>query len=327
MAISQSLLPVSVSIVVPCFRSPGTLGKLCEEIEEHVRPLVDGLELVLVDDGSPDDTWSKIVELAYLNDWVRGIRLHRNYGQHNALIAGIKEASNEIIITLDDDLQHPPSEIGRLLSELDDETDLVYGTPRSEVQSGLRNLLSVTGKGVLSRVFGSEVDQKVSPFRAFRSDLLSDLQRSNDPYASIDIILSWVTTRVSTVAVDYAPRLAGSSGYSLPKLVLHFFNMLTASSARPLRFVSAIGAILSVSGFASLGYVLYRFFIGATEVQGFTFLASSILLFSGAQLLSIGLIGEYVARIHSRTTGRPSHSVRRRVGFTDSEPADRGFTD
>ena len=303
-----------ISVVIPCYRTPGTLDRVCCELVDHVGPLTDDLELVLVDDGSPDDTWERITEVVEANDWVRGLRLSRNYGQHNALLAGLRAASNPVVITMDDDLQNPPSEVPRLLAELGDDIDLVYGTPAAEPQSRLRNLASVGTKRLLGTFLGPEVNDKMSAFRVLRRRLLDGSQLSDDPYVSIDVLLSWATSRVAVVEVEFARREAGVSGYTLSKLVRHAFNMVTGYSTRPLRAVSALGFVISSFGFALLLYALGRFIIEPTDVEGFTFLAVAISLFSGVQLLSLGMVGEYLARMHFRTMGRPAYAVRDEIG-------------
>ena len=308
-----------ISVVIPCYRTPGTLDRVCEQLLEHVAPLADELELVLVDDGSPDDTWERIVEVVEAYDWVRGLRLSRNYGQHNALLAGLRAASHPIVVTMDDDLQNPPNEVPRLVAALTDDVDLVYGTPVAETQSAFRNLASVGTKRVMSRLLGPEVNAKMSAFRVFRRRLLGGSELTNDPYVSIDVLLSWATTKVAVIEVEFDRREAGTSGYTLTKLIRHAFNMVTGYSTRPLRMVSALGFVISAFGFLLLVYVLARFAIEPTDVEGFTFLATAISLFSGVQLLSLGVVGEYLARMHFRTMGRPAYAVRDEIGSLDDD--------
>ncbi len=303
-----------ISVVIPCYRTPGTLDRVCEQLLQHVAPLADDLELVLVDDGSPDDTWDRIVEVVDAHDWVRGLRLSRNYGQHNALLAGMRAASHPVILTMDDDLQNPPSEVPRLLAALTPDIDLVYGTPVAETQTAMRNFASVGTKRLMSALLGPEVNAKLSAFRVFRRRLLVGNGLTNDPYVSIDVLLSWATTRVAVVEVEFQRRDAGTSGYTITKLIRHAFNMVTGYSTRPLRAVSALGFAISAFGFLLLIYVLARFVIEPTDVEGFTFLATAISLFSGVQLLSLGVVGEYLARMHFRTMGRPAYAVRDDIG-------------
>jgi len=299
-----------ISIVIPCYQTPGTFEQICDELLEHVGPLTYEIELVLVDDGSPDDTWERIVRVTETRNWVRGLRLSRNYGQHNALLAGLRDASHDVVITMDDDLQNPPAEIPRLIAALDEDIDLVYGTPAAEAHTLFRNLASVSTKRLMSRLLGPDVDAKTSAFRVFRRPLLNSSRLSSDPFISIDVLLSWATTRVSFIEVDFERRQAGTSGYTLTKLFRHALNMVTGYSVRPLRLVSGLGLIISIFGFFLLGFTLVRFIIEPSDVEGFTFLASSVALFSGVQLLSLGIFGEYLARVHFRSMGRPSYLVR-----------------
>jgi len=300
----------SLSVVVPAYRTPGTLEVLCTELEKHVRPLVGDLEVIFVDDGSPDDTWHQVATAAADRPWVRGIRLLRNYGQHNALLAGMRSARHSLILTMDDDLQNPPREVGKLLAALSGEVDLVYGSPVDEPQSAGRNLASVTTKKAMARLLGPEVHAKMSAFRLFRSELLEGATQVQDPYVSIDVLLSWATTRVVSVDVEFERRVAGTSGYSLRKLVRHALNMVTGYSTRPLRLVTYLGFAFAAFGFALFAFVLMRYLVSQTTVAGFTFVAAAISIFSGVQLLSLGIVGEYLARMHFRTMGRPPYVIR-----------------
>lgn len=303
-----------ISVIVPCYRTPGTLHQLCNELLENVAPLAGKLELILVDDGSPDDTWLRIAEIVNTYDWARGLRLSRNYGQHNALLAGLRAARHPVVVTLDDDLQNPLAEIPRLVAALDDDTDLVYGAPTRGTHTAFRNLASVSTKKLMSKLLGPDVNSRTSAFRVFRRRLLDGSQLANDPFVSIDVLLSWATTKVEIVEVKFDLRQTGSSGYTTSKLIRHAFNMVTGYSTRPLRLVSAFGLAISALGFALLGYTLARFLIEPSDVEGFTFLATAIALFSGVQLLSLGVVGEYLARMHFRTMGRPAYTVREKIG-------------
>lgn len=299
-----------LSVVVPTFRSPGTLERLVLEIDTHVRPLTERLELVFVDDGNVDGTWDVVTDLARRYDWVRGIRLLRNYGQHNALLAGLRSVRQPFVLTLDDDLQNPPAEVPKLIAAMTDDVDLVYGTPAVERHGRGRNLASTTTKRAMVRFLGPDVFPRSGPFRLFRRELLAATVQADDPYVSIDVLLSWGTARIRAVEVDYADRASGESGYSFGKLVRHAFNMITGYSTRPLRIVSLLGFVLAGFGFALLAYVMVRFALGQADVPGFTFLAATISLFSGVQLLSLGVVGEYLSRMHFRSMGRPAYVVR-----------------
>ena len=271
---------------------------------------MDDIELILVDDGSPDQTWAQITEVASDHEWVHGIRLSRNYGQHNALLAGLRAARHDLVLTMDDDLQNPPEAIPLLLAALTEDVDLVYGTPIEESHSRRRNLASVAAKRLMSASLGPDVHAQSSAFRAFRRRILNGSANCEDPYLSIDVLLSWATTRIAVVEVDFATRQQGTSGYSFLKLLRHALNMVTGYSTRPLRAVSVIGLTVSAVSLLLMLYTLIRFAIDPSDVEGFAFLAVSISLFSGVQLLSLGVLAEYLSRMHFRTMGRPAYTTR-----------------
>lgn len=313
-----------ISVVVPAYRSPGTLRQLCSEVDEHVGPLVDEYEIILVDDGSNDGTWREISDIANEDPRVRGLTLLRNYGQHNALLAGLRSARLPLIATIDDDLQNPPSEIPHLLAALGPDVDLVYGRPRKQPQGATRNFASRVAKKVMSGALGPEMYQRSSAFRVFRRSLVAASEDVRDSNISIDVLLSWATNRVTDVPVDFDERREGKSGYTVRRLVKHATNMITGYSTRPLRWVSLLGMATASFGFILLVFVLARYIFGGADVAGFTFLAAAITLFSGVQLLSLGVLGEYVGRMHFRSMGKPPYVVREVVGFDDVQSHDDG---
>ena len=307
---------LTCSVIVPCYNSEGSLPTLIERLAEVLPGLCDQYEVVLVNDSSRDRTWEVICELVQQREWVRGLNLMRNYGQHNALLCGIRSARYEIIVTMDDDLQHPAEEIGRMLSKLAEGFDVVYGTPHQETHGFLRDTASQVTKLALQSAMGAETARKVSAFRVFRTQLRDAFASYQGPFVSIDVLLTWGTTRFSAVTVQHAPRTIGVSNYTFRKLVTHALNMMTGFSVLPLQLASLIGVTMAFFSFVVLIYVIGRYLIEGTPVQGFPFLASIIGLFSGAQLLALGIIGEYLARMHFRTMDKPSYVVREQVVHT-----------
>jgi glycosyltransferase involved in cell wall biosynthesis len=269
---------------------------------------------VLVNDGSADESWDQIAELARLDPRVRGIDLARNYGQHNALLAGIRAARGQTIVTIDDDLQNPPEEIPKLLAKLDEGYDVVYGSANERQQGILRALGTKFAKWALKVAIGSEIAGQVSAFRAFRSDLRDVFDDFQGPYVSIDALLGWGTARFAAVPVRHDARAAGRSNYGFIRLATHALNVLTGFTTRPLRVATLIGLVLTIMGAGILVLVLVRYFTEGNNVPGFPFLASIICIFSGAQLLTLGIIGEYVARMHVRVMDRPPYALREEVG-------------
>ncbi len=243
----------------------------------------------------------------------------RNYGQHNALLCGIRAARYEVIITMDDDLQHPPEEITKLLSELSQGFDVVYGTPQQE-QHGLgRDLASLATKMALRNVVGAEIARQVSAFRAFRRQVADAFRQYEGSFVSVDVLLTWGSNRFGAVKVHHEARKQGASGYTFRKLATHAMNMMTGFSTVPLQFASIVGFCFTLLGIGVLFYVAIRYFLSGDAVPGFPFLASIIAIFSGAQLFALGIIGEYLARMHFRMMDRPTYAIREVIGPPGSE--------
>jgi len=205
---------ISVSIIVPVYNSAKTLPELTTRIDNTLSSFVKDFEIIFVNDGSSDNSWNVIVELAGQKTYVRGYNLMTNFGQHNALLAGINNVQYEIILTIDDDLQHPPEEIPQLLKTLCCGYDVVYGRPRLRSHSTWRNLGSKMLKTVLKVALGSEMGEHSSAFRAFRSDLTRGFRNFSDAQLSIDVLLSWSASRVTHIQVEHNLRRVGNSGYT-----------------------------------------------------------------------------------------------------------------
>jgi glycosyltransferase involved in cell wall biosynthesis len=305
---------MNVSIVVPVYNSEQSLPELVKRIDGVLGPLGGGHELLFVNDGSRDRSWQQVRQLAQQYPWVVGIDLMRNYGQHNALLCGIRAASNEVIVTLDDDLQNPPEEIPKLLERLGEGYDAVYGVPRTQQHGLWRDMASYVTKLTLQGAMGAETATRVSAFRAFRANLRGAFSDFRGPYVSLDVLLTWATTNFGSITVEHQPRHSGASNYTFSKLMVHSLNMMTGFSTLPLQLASMIGFASTLLGIVLLIYVLGRYLLEGGVVPGFAFLASAIAIFSGAQLFAIGIFGEYLARMHFRVMDRPAYAVRTVVG-------------
>ena len=299
-----------LSAVVPAYRSAESLPLLVARLEPVLRSLADRYELVIVDDGSGDGTADVIARLCREHDWIQGIELMRNAGQHNALLCGIRSATHDLIVTLDDDLQNPPEEIPKMLAALDADVDVVYGAPETEVHGFWRDVASQVTKIVLQGALGASTARMVGPFRVFRTRVRTAFAEYRGTYVNIDVLLTWGTTRFRGVRVRHEPRAIGVSNYTFRKLLTHSLNMLTGFSALPLQMASLLGFAMTAVGAGLLAFVLGRYFLQGVAVPGFAFLASMIIVFSGTQLLTLGIIGEYLARMHFRLMERPSYTVR-----------------
>jgi len=278
--------------------------------EPPAASVVSEFEVVLVVDGSPDGTADLANKLAAVHPEVRAIELRRNYGQHNALLAGIGRAKHEVVVTMDDDLQHRPDQIPAMLAPLaGGKADLVYGVAREEEHGFWRSAASRTLKRGLG-LAGVHAAEDVSAFRAFWTAQREGFTHIEHPYVSLDVMLSWTTTSISRIAVQMDKRLIGTSSYNLRALVRHAMNTITGYSNVPLRVVAWLGGLCALLGAVLGAVVLWKFVAGETTVAGFTTIAAMVAIFSGAQMLSLGIIGEYIGRLHTRSTGKPTFLVK-----------------
>lgn len=297
----------SCSVVIPVYNGSETLPELVDRLTRTLSNISLKYEIIMVNDGSPDESWQVIQSLAAKDPThITGINLKRNFGQHNALLCGVRAAKNEVIITMDDDLQHPPEEITKLLEKLQSGYDVVYGLPTKMPHSAWRNFFSWFTKRTLAKVMGVKTIRDISSFRAFRASLKDAFSSFRSPSVILDVLLSWGTNRFGTVYVNEEPRQQGKSNYNFLSLASQALLILTGFSTIPLRFATLVGFFFILFGVAVFLYVLVAT-LTAGSIPGFPFLASMIAIFSGVQLFSLGLIGEYLGRIFDRSMERPPY--------------------
>ena len=307
---------LTVSVVIPVYRAEQSLPELYRQLSAAMADITSVFEIVFVEDGGGDRSWPIIEDLARADSRVRGIRMSRNYGQHNALLCGIRAAKYDIILTMDDDLQHPVSEIAPMLAALTPEYDVVYGAPQAEQHGFLRDMASRLTKMALASAMGAETARSVSAFRVFRTRLRDGFRDYRSPSVSIDVLLTWTTSRFVAIKVRHAPRTIGVSGYTVGKLIRHAINLMTGFSTLPLQIASIVGFVFVLFGLSILAYVILNYLLRNTTVPGFAFLASMVAIFSGAQLFALGIFGEYLARMHFRSMDRPPYVIGEIVAFS-----------
>ena len=303
---------MNVSVVVPVYNGAASLPMLVKELGDVLPQVTEKYELVLVNDGSQDQSWKVISELVHSHSWVCGVDLMRNYGQENATLCGIREARYEITVVMDDDLQNQPSEIPKLLAKLNEGYDVVYGVPRKRRHPWWKRLSSIFVKRTIAYVMGMSAVRDITAFKAFRTDLRRAFDMCHGPYVLVDAMLSWSTANFASVTVDELPRTVGKSNYNLFKLIKVSLLVLTSYTTVPLRLASILGFLFTLFGVGILTYVLTIYF-SQGSVEGFPFLASTVAIFSGVQLFALGIIGEYLGRIFERTGGRPTYTIGQRI--------------
>lgn len=300
---------IDVSVLVPVYGGVRQLRELCVRTISVLKGRMLVYEIILIDDCGPGNAWTVISELATAHSEVRGIRLMRNFGQHNALMCGLKHAKGAILVTIDDDLQQEPESIPLLIDRIHEtDADLVYGRYQHKRHSRGRNL----GSWIVSRFYRLVFSSPVAPtsFRAFRHELGSAIQRYDLNFTYLDGLLAWNTQRVDAVQVPHHKRMEGCSGYSIRKLLSLAFNMFTNFSLLPLQLATAVGFFAATGGLLAAGWYLVQSVLSKIEVPGYASIIISVMVLGGLQLLALGMIGEYVGRIHMNLNRKPQYSIR-----------------
>jgi glycosyltransferase involved in cell wall biosynthesis len=300
---------VKISVVIPVFRSAATLPTLLERIRISIHSNHE-LEIICIDDASPDDSWHVLQRLSAGFSELKCIQLMRNFGQHNALMCGFRHAAGDVIVTMDDDLQHEPESIPRLIDHLmEANADLVYGVYDSKKHAGGRNLGSWLVNLFYRLVFRMPVT--VTSFRAMRRELVQAILRYDLNFTYIDGLLAWNTRRIEMMTVPHHPRVDGRSGYTFSKLLALAMNVFTNFTLLPLQLVSLVGFVAAVGGLAMGFCYLLAAVFSAIEVPGYASIITAILVLGGLQLLSLGVMGEYLGRLHLNVNRKPQYTIRR----------------
>ncbi|MDE2156064.1 MAG: glycosyltransferase family 2 protein [Xanthomonadaceae bacterium] len=313
MANSTTDFFVDVSVIVPVYGGSSALAELCSRLAATLQAAGLAYEVILVDDRGQAEAWAVICSLSQRDPRVVGLRLGRNFGQHAATICGIAHARGQWIVTMDDDLEHPPESVPTLLAAGDDDHPLVYGVSEKRTHAAYRNLSSELMRRMLKRAF-PDLNEDYCSFRAIHAPLAKQLDRFgfNRPY--IDGMLSWLTSSTRSVSVPHGQRQHGESTYTMRKLLSHAANIFVTFSYLPLRIATFGGATLASLSFLYLLYVIYGRLSGSITNPGYASLMSVVLFACGIQLLILGVVGEYVGRLMGATFRRPVYVVDNEVG-------------
>jgi polyisoprenyl-phosphate glycosyltransferase len=317
--------PLEISVVIPVYGSELVLPELVSRLEPVLLGLAGAgrFEVILVHDCSPDQAWRAITGLAESRPWLRALDLRLNAGQHNAVMAGLRHARGRIIVTMDDDLQHDPDDIPKLVSAVRAGADVCYASFRARQHQAWKVLGSRINDLVAQFLLKKPRGLYLSPFRAMVAGVRDEVVRYRGPNAYVDGLVLLATRRIASVEVEHHARYAGESGYSLHQSVSLWLKMATGFSIKPLRVASWLGMSFSAVGFVLAVVLVVDRLLGGSAPTGWASLIVSVLILGGIQLLAIGAIGEYVGRIFLTINGRPQYVVASRVNFEgEAESAD-----
>jgi glycosyltransferase involved in cell wall biosynthesis len=299
---------VNISFVVPVYNGAQMVEALCDRLVPLGRTY-GSFEIILVDDGSSDNSCEEIRELQRSIPELCFVELSRNFGQHNATLAGLAHAQGEFIVTLDQDLQHPPEEVPRLIEKLEEGFDVAYGLPEKRPHTLFRNLASDFSKWLSSKILSTALGGNFSSFRVIRSWVAAEVIQYNSSYIYLDGFISWTTAKVAGVVVPN-PKSEYQSEYTFFKLMTHGLNLLVNFSIRPLQIASVLGFAVSFVGLLLAAYIVVGKLFYGESVQGWTSLIVVVLVIGGLQMAFMGLIGEYMGRVLMNTNRAPSFIVR-----------------
>jgi len=308
---------VGYSIVIPVYRSAAMLEELCSRIVTVMEKHGGVFEIILVDDCSPDQSWQKILEMSARDDRISGIQLMRNCGQGGATLCGLSAARGTLLVTIDDDLQNPPEEIPKLIMALEanPDWDVVMGVPQNSYRQPLwRRLGSHALNRINSLIFAKDHALRLTSFRIMRRNVADQLLASKTPFPAPGPMLCAITPRIRNVGVDHHQRAAGSSGYTVFKLLTLTLSRVLSFSSLPLRLLAILGTVGIVVSVILAAYYLVRYLLLGSTVPGFTTLALMLTAVSGFTFFAFGIIGEYLLRILQSVEGAPSYIVRQRIG-------------
>ena len=299
------------SVVVPVYDSSDTLDELCHRISTVFKEITENYELILIDDSSNDNSWEKMEELKKNYSYLRIIQLTRNFGQHNAIMCGFNFTQGEYVITLDDDLQTPPEEIPKLISKMKEGYDVVYGVYSKKRHSLFRNIGSGIVRFVYKVIFKTNID--ITSFRIIHKSIMDAIKEYNMNYTYIDGLIAWNTDKIGAITVSHTERKKGVSGYTLAKLTALGMSVLTNFSISPLQITSFLGILFSLAGFCmAIVFFILRFIINV-PVPGFTAIIITVTFFAGVQLMGLGIMGEYIGRVHLNINKRPQYRIRKAI--------------
>lgn len=309
----------TLSIVVPVYRSAAILPLLVEKIQQEMREanLLESFELVLVNDASPDSSWQVIRNLATQYPFVKGITLRRNFGQHNATMAGLNHAMGEIVVIMDDDLQHPPEAISRMIAALNEGYDVCYTRYLNRQHATWKKWGSAFNDWVATHLLGKPKGLYLSSFKAIRKEVVAEVIKYDGPYAYLDGLILDVTRAITVVDIEHQARHEGEGNYNLRRSLSLWLKMATSFSVLPLRLASYAGFVIAGFSVLMIIYVLMQKILHPEIPAGWASLIATILLIGGIQTLCIGMMGEYLGRTYLKLNGKPQFVVASRT-WTES---------
>ncbi len=305
----------TLSIVSPVYGCGGTVIELYLRIKKALESEKLSFELLLVDDGSPDESWPAIEELASLDERVKGILLSRNFGQHNAITAGLEHVLGEWVVVMDCDLQDQPEEIIKLYRKSQEGFDIVLGKRQERKDSFIKKFFSRTFYRVLSYLTKTEQDSSIGNFGIYKASVIEAVCSLGDQQRFFPTLVKWVGFKHTSISIEHSRRTVGKTSYSFRKTLNLALDVMLAFSDRPLRLIVKFGVYLSLFSVLYTIVTLIRYVAGDIKVMGYTSLIISVWFFSGIIILILGIVGLYIGKTYEKVKNRPQYIVKNRLNL------------
>jgi len=312
-----------VSFVIPCYRSENTVEHVVAEIKSAMTESGYAYEIVLVNDCSPDNTMGTIRRLCESDKNIKGIGFARNFGQHAALMAGLRQTEGDYVVCLDDDGQTPADEVHKLLEKLEEGYDAVYAAYDHKQHSTFRNLGSKVNELMTRMMLDKPAELYISSYFAVKRFVVDDMIRYENSYPYVIGLVLRTTKNITNVMVHHREREEGCSGYTFKKLLGLWFNGFTAFSVKPLRLATCVGAFSAFVGFLYGFYTIIKKLINPEVPLGFSSTMAAIVFFGGMIMIMLGLIGEYIGRIYISLNNSPQYVIRERLNIGTENNGER----
>ncbi|HIZ22594.1 MAG TPA: glycosyltransferase family 2 protein [Candidatus Blautia faecigallinarum] len=308
-----------VSIVIPCYNSQETIGKVVELAQEEFRKLKDyDCEFVLVNDYSRDNTWQVIKELSQRYPNVKGIHFAKNFGQHNAIMAGLSYTKGELIVGMDDDMQNHPSQIPQFLKKMEEGFDVVFGVFKERKFSAIKNITGSVSRFLLWRLLDRPKDIQMSSFWCCRRYVRDEVVKYDGYNVFLQVLFFRTTHNIANIEIEHYARESGSSNYTFKKGLKLFMSCLNFTVI-PLRVATFMGTLFSAAGFLGALVVLIRKLLDPTIAVGWSSLMCALLVFFGFSFLMLGIIGEYIGKLILNINRTPQYVIREKANITEKK--------
>lgn len=302
-----------LSVVIPVYKSEDSLSELYVRLVAALGEITDQFEVILVNDGSPKDDWRAIKELAAKDERIKGVNLSRNFGQHNAIFAGLNATQGDWVIVMDCDLQDRPEEILKLYHKAYEGFDIVLAKRRERQDNIFRRLFSLLFYKFLSYLTGTELDESIANFGIYKRNVVNAILEINDYTKYFPTMVRWVGFKNTAIDVEHAVRPQGVTSYSYKKLLDLALDVAISFSNKPLKLVVKSGMVISAFSLIMIVYYAVLYFKGEIMIVGWASLILSIWFLSGVLMFVLGIVGLYIGKIFDKVKGRPNYIISDRI--------------